>query len=98
MQFCKSCGAILMENKCFRCGTKSDSKIVLEVSEKVVVPQSVAVVTEGENEINPLVEIECPKCKNKEAYFWTKQTRSSDEAETKLYKCKKCKHTWREYK
>lgn len=98
MQFCESCGAMLMGSECARCGSKTDKEVKLESSEKGKVSQGVAVVTEGENEVNPKVEIECPKCKHKEAFFWTKQTRSSDEAETKFYKCTKCKHTWREYR
>ncbi len=89
---------MLMGSECSRCGNKSGSNVKLEASEKVEVAKEIAVVTEGENEVNPKVEIECPKCKNMEAFFWTKQTRSSDEAETKFYKCTKCKHTWRDYR
>ncbi len=98
MQFCESCGALLVGNSCTRCGIKSNIKINLESSEKVDIAKGVAVVKEGDNEINPIVEIECPKCKNKDAYFWTKQTRSSDEAETKFFRCTKCRYTWREYR
>jgi len=29
--------------------------------------------------------------------WWTQQTRSSDEPETRFYRCMKCKKTWREY-
>ncbi len=89
---------MLMEEECSRCGTDSGSKVSLESSEKVEVAKEIAVVTEGENEINPKVEIECPKCKHKEAFFWTKQPRSSDEAETRCYKCTKCKYSWRIYR
>jgi transcription factor S len=98
MEFCPKCSAILMNKNCDRCDYKSNSEVKLETSEEVEVAKEVAVVTEGENEVNPKVEIECPKCKHKEAFFWTKQTRSSDEAETKFYRCTKCKHTWREYR
>ena len=98
MQFCESCGAMLMGSECSRCGDKSTGKVKLEASEKVEIAKEIAVVTEGENEINPKVEIECPKCKHREAFFWTKQTRSSDEAETKFYKCTDCKYTWRAYR
>jgi len=87
-----------MSKKCDRCGFESDSDVKLETSESVEVADEVAVVKEGENEVNPKVEIECSKCKHDEAFFWTKQTRSSDEAETKFYKCVRCKYTWREYR
>jgi len=39
----------------------------------------------------------CPKCGNDEAFFWTAQMRAADEAETRFFRCTKCKHTWREY-
>jgi DNA-directed RNA polymerase subunit M len=43
------------------------------------------------------VNEECDKCGHTEAYWWTEQTRSSDEPETQFFRCTKCKHTWREY-
>ena len=54
-------------------------------------------VAEEEKETLPEINAECKKCKNSRAYFWTLQTRSSDEPETKFYKCTKCKNVWREY-
>ena len=68
------------------------------ISEKIRSHVPVAVINEKAQETHPEVEIKCPKCKNKKAYFWTKQTRSSDESETKFYKCTKCFHTWRVYR
>jgi len=50
-----------------------------------------------ELETKPIVEERCEKCSNKEAYFWTIQTRAADEAETRFFKCTKCNYTWREY-
>ena len=52
-----------------------------------------------EKEVNTLPKTieECPKCGNKEAYYWTMQTRGADEAETKFLKCTKCGYTWRDY-
>jgi transcription factor S len=75
---------------------KGSKKLI--VSEKVVRQEAVAVVKQDEDEVHPQVEIKCPKCGNKKAYFWTMQTRASDESETKFYKCVKCKHTWRVYR
>lgn len=43
------------------------------------------------------VNEDCEKCSNNVAYWWTEQTRSSDEPETQFFRCTKCKHTWREY-
>lgn len=45
----------------------------------------------------PRTRIECPKCGNFEAMWYMRQTRASDEPETRIYRCTKCSHTWREY-
>ena len=43
------------------------------------------------------IKIDCEKCHNQEGVWWTFQTRSGDEPETKFYRCTKCNHTWRDY-
>ena len=102
MEFCPKCGAILIQKKikfgCPRCSYISPNKIKVEIKEKINEKKEVAVVRETEGEVKPIVEINCPECKNDKAYFWTMQTRSSDESETKFYKCTKCKYTWRDYR
>ena len=60
-------------------------------------PEKDIPVVEKEPEVHPLTEAQCPKCKHKRAYFWTLQTRASDEPETKFMKCEKCEHVWRDY-
>lgn len=82
---------------CASCGKKSDKKLKIKTSEKVESKEAIAVIKKEEN-VNPIVDIKCPKCKNKKAYFWTMQTRSSDESETKFYKCTKCENSWRVYR
>ncbi len=76
---------------------KPGSKKIIS-SEKIQKHESIQVINEKEINTYPQVEIKCPLCKNKKAYFWTQQTRSADESETKFYKCTKCKHTWRVYR
>lgn len=44
----------------------------------------------------PTVKIECPKCGNKEAFWWFVQTRGADESPTQFFRCTKCQYTWRE--
>ena len=39
----------------------------------------------------------CPKCGHDEAYWVLRQTRGSDEPETRIFECTKCGHKWREY-
>lgn len=104
MEFCERCGSliVLKEDKavCGNCGYRPKKKIKIEASEKITSHETVAVVKEDASNVYPEVQITCPKCKNRTAYFWTTQTRASDEAETKFYKCTdiKCNHTWRIYK
>ena len=102
MEFCKKCGSVLIEKdgvtSCVSCGEKSDSRINLESSEKMKVKSDVAVIGDKTEEVNPIIDAECPKCKNDKAYFWMIQTRASDEAATRFFKCTKCQHTWREYR
>jgi transcription factor S len=101
MEFCPKCGAILVKKTknfgCPRCNYSTKDKIKLKTTETGPTKTEVAVISKKDTEILPVVEAECEKCKNKKAYFWTMQTRSSDEAETKFFKCTKCDHTWRNY-
>lgn len=101
MDFCEKCGSVILLKEgqavCAACGHKQKKKIKIKASETVEQKDTVAVV-KGDDEVNPIVDMKCPKCKNKDAYFWTQQTRSSDESETKFYKCTKCKHIWRVYR
>lgn len=105
MLFCEKCGSILMPKKegkkkvmaCKKCGFKSKDFEKATLSERSNSQKKKVEVIEKEFEAHPLVDQECPKCKHKKAYFWTSQTRASDEPETKFFKCEKCKHTWRDY-
>lgn len=102
MEFCPKCGSVIIEKKknfgCAKCSYKAKGKIKIESTEDIQEIKKVAVLKEKENNTMPTVAETCPKCGNKEAYFWTSQTRAADEAETKFYKCTKCKHIWREYR
>ena len=101
MEFCPKCGSILIQKKtrdgCPRCKYSSKGKIKLKTSEKLDEKKKIDVIKEKESVIHPIIEQECKECGNKKAYFWTLQTRSSDETETKFFKCTKCGLTWRDY-
>lgn len=101
MEFCKKCGGILIKSgeryKCVRCGYSTKEKIKIEATEKVGEKKKIGVIKEKDTDVFPKVEALCPKCGHREAYFWTAQTRASDEAETRFFRCTKCHHTWREY-
>jgi len=49
------------------------------------------------NDTMPKTKAECPKCGHNEAFFILRQTRAADEPETRIYRCVKCSHSWREY-
>jgi len=82
---------------CARCGYVSKEKPKIETSEKMQAKQEIGVLHEKDSTVWPIVSATCPKCHNKEAYFWSAQMRAGDEAETRFFRCTKCKHTWREY-
>ena len=103
MEFCPKCGAVLIQKTkkmgCPRCTYYSKGKPTkLKTSEKLDEKREVAVYSGKEQSTLPVINYKCKKCKNDKSYFWTVQTRSSDEAETKFFKCTKCNNTVREYR
>jgi len=102
MEFCPKCGAILVQKRkndgCPRCNYSSKSRVKVKTSEELNERQEIAVVSEKDTQILPIVGEKCKKCGNEGAFFWTIQTRAGDESETKFFKCTKCKNTWREYR
>ena len=102
LKFCQRCKTLMSPHKkddeffmrCNECGFIEKLSHSLSVNEK---RQTIAV-SKKDMQTFPVIKEKCKKCKNPEAYFWTVQTRSGDEAETKFFKCTKCEHTWREYR
>ncbi|MFT4309491.1 MAG: transcription factor S [Candidatus Woesearchaeota archaeon] len=105
--YCNKCGAIMVPNndggkmsfKCTKCKhtvkrVDSETKIIKEPIKKE--DRRVEVVDENAESL-PIVDAECRKCGNAQAYFWTLQTRAGDEGETRFFRCTECKNTWREY-
>ena len=78
------------------CGYVEKDKSKGELKETIQEEKKIEVI-EKEEEAYPLIDAECPKCKHNKAYYWTVQTRASDEPETKFMKCEKCKNIWRDY-
>ena len=102
MDFCPKCGSVLVEKRknfgCARCGYSAKGKVKIEASEKMHKQEEVGVIKEKDTDVFPVTVALCSKCKNKEAYFWSTQMRAADEAETRFFRCTKCRHTWREIK
>jgi transcription factor S len=103
MEFCEKCGGLLLpESKkkklvCGSCGKSSKSKEKIIVKEKVRDLGKTLDVVDKDLDVNPEIEMDCPKCEHKKAKFWSLQTRASDESETRFFECIKCRHRWREY-
>ena len=104
MEFCPRCGSIILvqdkKASCAKCNYRPKGSVKIQSSEEIERTEKVAIVNEKALNTYPVVEIKCTNksCKNKKAYFWTLQTRASDESETKFYRCTKCEHTWRDYR
>lgn len=104
--FCPKCGSILLPKSAggkkvlaCSCGYRS-AGAEMKFCEKGKKPdEKLAGVADPEQEEHtlPTTEEECPKCRNKTAYWWEVQTRAGDEPATKFLKCTKCKHIWRDY-
>jgi len=108
MEFCPNCGGVLTSSRqsgraamiCRKCGyTKkmSGDYVIISKSSRRQ-KASVTVLEDEETEIHPkTTDVQCPSCGNREAYWWSVQTRSADEPMTQFFRCTRCGHTWREY-
>ena len=102
--FCPKCKSLLRPKmqgikKVMGCSCgyiQNDSIASSSISEKGAQAKEIHVMEDIETK--PIVDAHCKKCDSKQAYFWSIQTRASDEPETRFFKCVKCKTTWREYK
>ena len=104
--FCQKCGAILVPKKgrdktklaCSSCNYIPKERIKAVITEEVKKQEVPKIeVVDKTIETSPKTEQECPKCRNKIAYYWLVQTRSADEAETRFFQCTKCSYRWRSY-
>ncbi len=101
MKFCPKCGTLLVQKRkrfsCNKCGYVEKEKVKLITSEKFIRKEGAGVLREKESIVMPTIAVDCPKCGNEEAYFYTAQTRAGDEAETQFFHCTKCHYKWRKY-
>ena len=102
MEFCDNCGSLLIgksgeDVKCVNCGAEKKTTKDLSFSKEIESEKKeVFVLDKGDDwNIHPIIEKECPKCKNNKVRYYTKQTRAADEDETEFYRCEKCFHKWR---
>ncbi|MCK4555140.1 MAG: transcription factor S [Candidatus Aenigmarchaeota archaeon] len=108
MKLCQKCGSLLAPVKngnkieffCHKCNKKQriDKESIPKFTEKIDRnPQDEIPIIEKQTNVLPITQEDCPECGHNEARWWTQQTRSSDEPETRFYRCTKCNKTWREY-
>ena len=103
MEFCPECGAMMLPNngelKCNSCGyVKGSSEDSESYKLSGTIEEHETVTNLGEVEdLRSTIKETCPECGHDEAYYELKQTRSADEAPTRIFTCAKCKHTWRAY-
>lgn len=99
MEFCPKCGVLLVMKKmkagCPKCRYVAKGKVNMEMKEEVNEQVVVVVINEKESNVNPITDWNCKECGCKRSYFWIRQMRAGDEAESKFYQCTKCKNTVR---
>ncbi|MCB9358328.1 transcription factor S [Candidatus Woesearchaeota archaeon] len=102
MMFCPKCGALLVPKRNKKqttcsCGYVHKEPVNISLSEDVKSEKEIEVLNEEDKlKTLPLTDVDCPECKHTKARFWTAQTRSADEAETRFFRCEKCHHVWRD--
>ncbi|MCL2148789.1 MAG: transcription factor S [Methanomassiliicoccaceae archaeon] len=98
--FCSACGSMMFPKEemyvCNSCGSTKEKGERAQVFVTDSGDRETTVITENIATL-PKTRITCPECNNSEAYFVLRQTRSADEPETRIYRCCKCNHSWREY-
>jgi transcription factor S len=104
MLFCPDCGSLLKPREDGKktyltcsCGYDKVEKEDILMKDEVKKSRKVEISKDETKKTMPKIKEECPKCHHETAYFWTQQTRASDEAETRFYECVKCSHRWRAY-
>jgi len=107
MEFCK-CGGLMIPKKsgsgavlvCRNCGKKKgckEKKFKISAFSGDKKGKIIVIDKKANIDVLPKTNVPCPKCDNKEAYWWMQQMRAADEAPTRFFKCTKCEHVWREY-
>ncbi len=102
MEFCPECGAMLLpKNGILKCNCGYEQKLSdkdeYEVSEEIKETDDNVKMLGEDVDMRSTIKETCPECGHDEAYYELKQTRSADEAPTRIFTCAKCKHTWRAY-
>ncbi len=96
--FCPKCKSLMFPQDgklvCRKCGA------TLEMNSKQVIThkstdKEMAVLGEISGTL-PTADVGCPSCGHGKAYWVLRQMRGADEPETRIFRCVKCGHSWRE--
>lgn len=98
--FC-TCGSMMFpKDGVYKCNSCGAEKAIDAGNSEVIKTESKDKFTSVINDdvaTLPKTRIPCPECGHTEAFFVIRQTRAADEPETRIYRCCKCNHSWREY-
>ena len=109
MKFCQKCDSRLLLGPdtishlvCTNCGDVMNL-INPDSPRRIDFPsishQDIVVISEEEMklQVHPTVRIDCPKCDGMRAAYWTTIIGDEEESvEVQVFKCTKCRYTWRE--
>lgn len=99
--FCPECKSLMFPSEgyfeCRKCSFKSKIEDYKKSTVQEASEEKEMAVIESDLETLPKTRIACEDCGNNEAYWVLRQTRAADEPETRIYRCTKCGHTWREF-
>jgi len=102
MEFCPNCEIRLKKNDsgllhCPKCQYLKEKTVESTKEEPEEANSELLVMGEDDMKqakgLESTIKIDCEKCHNQEGVWWTFQTRSADEPETKFYRCIKGKET-----
>ena len=98
--FCEKCKSLLFPQDgklvCRKCGTFYESNKKDQVIKHKSKGKEMAVMGEISGTL-PTADVECTSCGHNKAYWVLRQTRAADEPETRIFRCVKYGHSWREY-
>lgn len=99
--FCPKCKSLLFPQDeklvCRKCGMEVEKNVrESQVIRHKSTDKEFAVLGEISGTL-PTTDVECPSCGHAKAYWVLRQTRGADEPETRIFRCVKCGHSWREY-
>ena len=108
IEFCQRCDTrlILMLGAagscvlaCSKCGYEKAAKNFSLRFPEQTADDSIIIIGQKEAQLHvqPFIKIHCPKCDGKRAYYWTTTIGEEEEPiEVYIFRCTKCRHTWRE--